>query len=220
MVTFDDGTSNVTLGINLAGSTTAYGELPWRKHSWVPTGGVNGTGAINMHWSTGMGIGFSPVWITVPRAQHFKLRYVVKQTAPMQHAGSAIKLLRMCTTVGCGGGSRIGTLESKQGQFVFYWDDYETGAATNLGAAVPTDSQWHVYELELDYRTTSPTVTFWLDGLYIRQDTAPRSMAFPAGSSMVMSPFAEMYSCGNTGCQATINTGDYTVDDFSFTALP
>ena len=219
---FDDPNN---LGVTCGGSACPFPGGTYRKHSYVATGGVNGTGAINMHWQTGMSIGFSPIWIDIGITPHFRLRYAVKQTAPMQHQGSAIKLMRMCSRAGCPGSHRIGTLESKQGQFVWYWDAWLEGApvgAVSLNAAVPADSQWHVYELEIDYRTVGQlSVTFLLDG--VLRNTVTRSATtnlMAGGSTMVLSPMAEMYSCGPSGCEATINTGDYTVDDFAFTVLP
>ena len=207
-----------SLGVTCGGATCPFPGGTYRKHSYQATGGANGTGAINMHWQTGMSIGASPVWINTGYSNHFKLRYAVRQTAQMQHQGSAIKLLRISS-----GSNRIGTLESKQGQFVWFWDDWYEGAAVSaasIGASVFADGQWHIYEVELDYRNVGQLVAkFSFDGVLVR--TLNRSATVnQVTSGLVISPFAEMYSCGPSGCGATINTGDYTVDDFSFTVLP
>ncbi len=224
---FNDGTDSCSLGVQL-GSTVSCTtprpsrQLPWRKHDYVPTGGVNGSGAINMHWFTGMSIGFSPVWITVPMTPHFKIRYAARQTATMQSAGSAQKMMRLRS----GSGTPIGMLESKNGNFVWDWDNWDvTGTAPKVGGMGPTfnDGQWHIYEIEVDYRNISAlTVSIWFDGVPRRTATFGGSAAgnLLNNGPLVISPITEMYSCGPKGCSSSINTGDYTVDDFSFTVLP
>ena len=111
LLDFDDPDN---LGLNCAGGTLGRQSCPnwptsYRKHSYLPTGGVNGTGAINMHWFTGMSIGFSPIWVDpVAHSRWFRMRYAVKQTAPMQQDGSSVKLHRIRSD-----NQLIATLESK-----------------------------------------------------------------------------------------------------------
>ncbi len=212
---FDDLNS---LGITCGGGACPFPGGTYRKHSYTASGGGGGTGAINMHWQTGMAIGTSPVWVHAALGRHFKLRYAVKQTAPMVHQGSAIKLLRIMS-----GANRIGTLESKQGRFSWYWDDWYEGtaaSASDLGLQVFADGQWHIYEIELDFRNASQLVArFTFDGTLVSTLTKSASTNYVTGP-LIISPFAETYSCGPPGCSSTINTGDYTVDDFGLTFLP
>ncbi len=207
------------LGVTCGSSPCAW---PYRKHDYVSTGGVNGTGAINMHWFTGMSIGFSPVYITVPMTPHFKIRYAVRQTAEMQSAGSAQKMMRLSV----GGGMKIGMIESRRGQLCWHWDEWDTTHQLGCrGAGLPTfnDSQWHIYEIVVDYRDLSALrVTLSFDGVVARVFTLDGSAAgnLMGNGPLTISPFVEMYSCGPPGCENSVNTGDYTVDDFSFTILP
>jgi len=217
------------LGVTCAGRTPNPVDCDllgagYRKHSYVPSGGVNGSGAINMHWFTGMPIGFSPVWVgPVPHSRHFKLRYAVKQTAPMVQAGSSVKLQRIRSD-----NTLVGTLVSKQeGNMLLSWEAWIRGAPvspTSLGIKPPSDNQWHIYEYEIDYRNPNNLVfTFWLDGQLVTSfSRASNSGDVMAGhTTLTFSPFAEMYSCGDSGpCSAGINTGDFTVDDFTYTVLP
>lgn len=197
----------------------------YRKHSYLPTGGVNGTGAINMHWFTGMGIGFSPILVNDldPNlySRHFRVRYDVKQTAEMTHIGSAIKLHRFRVGKPY---KLIGTLVSLQGNFGWFWETWDlTVTIRNLGVRVPTDSQWHTYEIEIDFRDTSNLkFSFWLDGALVSTLTtfAHAGDLMAGATTLQFSPFAEMYSCGPSGCGSSISTGDYTVDNFSYTVLP
>ncbi len=222
VLNFDDP---ARLGVTCGGARCPFPRRSYRKHDFVPQGGVDGSGAIRMSWHTGMSIGFSPIWIDGPLVPHFKLRYAVRQSAPMRHQGSAIKLLRLFSQANSPSHHRIGTLESKRGQFVWYWDSWLEGApvgAVPLNTAVPADNQWHLYEVEVDYRDVSRlSVTFWLDG--VKRKTVRRSATrdlIASGSTLVVSPAAEMYSCGPQGCNASINSGEYVVDDFSLTTLP
>ena len=218
---FDDPEN---LGVTCAGSPLGGAECPnwftrgWRKHKWEPSAGVDRSGAIVMNWRTGMGIGFSPIWIEAGPMRHFKLQYSVRQSAEMKHQGSAIKLLRLTS-----GGTRIGTLESKKGRFVWFWDKWLEGAAEGavpLNVPVFSDNLWHTYEIELDYRNPSTLVVrFWFDGQPARTLTRAARRDLMKGS-VVISPIAEMYSCGQSGCGNSINTGEYAVDDFSLTVLP
>ena len=200
----------------------------YRKHTYLPNGGVNGTGAINMHWQQNMSIGFSPLWIQnlpLPASRHFKIRFAVKQTAVMQHAGSGIKIIRLrrSGTVGL-----FGTMTSNNGRLMWHWDAW-TGndpiSPTFMGARTPADGQWHIYELEWDYSDINNlTVKLSIDGVLTgtaRRASTRGDVMSSATGPLVISPFAEMYSCGNSGaCSATINTGDFTVDDFTYTELP
>ena len=245
---FNDGTDNFSLGINMAGSQTAYGLLPWRKHSWVPTGGFDGGGFIRMHWVTGMNIGFSPVWVEAPGGfqEHYKVSWYVRQSNTMIHGGSCIKLFRHPSN-----GYQMGTLEwcnwtGGIQRFRWFFDafaDFTGQFATNPCAFdLPApgescspkaedlaDGAWHLHEIEMDFRIRdASTFSITIDGVLIRSTiTYPPSSAwsggpftFPAvGSVFHFSPFAEMYSCGNSGCESGINTGDYDVDWFSYTIL-
>lgn len=207
------------LGVNCGGSSCSW---PYRKHDYVPNGGVSGSGAINMHWFTGMPIGFSPVWITIPMTPHFKIRYAARQTASMQSAGSAQKMMRLRA----GAGTTIGMLESKNGNFVWDWDLWDvsgTAPKVSIGRSTFNDNQWHVYEIELDYRNIRAiTVAISFDGVLARTATFDGSAAgmLLNNGQLIISPITEMYSCGPSPCQNSVNTGDYTVDDFSFTILP
>lgn len=208
------------LGVT-CGATKAC-KWPYRKHRYVPTGGVNGSGAINMHWVTGMSIGYSPVWITVPMTPHFKIRYAARQTAGMKSSGSAQKMMRLRS----GSGTPIGMLESRRGMFVWDWDKWDVrGTAPKVSGLGPTfnDRQWHTYQIEVDYRNINAlSVSIWFDGALAKTAKFNGSAAgnLLNNGPLVISPITEMYSCGQSGCSASINTGDYTVDDFSFTILP
>ena len=194
---------------------------PYRKHDYVPTGGINGTGAINSHWFTGMSIGFSPVWITVPMARHFKIRYVVKQSAPADGEGSSRKLMRLRS----GPGELIGTLFFRNGFFVWYWEGWAPNVGfARFGPPEHPDNQWHTYELELDYwDINNMSVTFWFDGVLTKTITmaSVNGDLITGNQPLIISPFLEMYSCGQApACSVSINVGNYTVDDFTYTALP
>jgi len=216
------------LGLTCAGSMLGSAQCPeffttgWRKHSYQPTGGVDGTGAVNMHWYTGMSIGFSPIWVEpVPFTRHFRVRYAVKQSAVLGGPGG-IKLHRIRSN-----NHFIGTLESIKGDLKWYWEGWTGNApvsAYSLGIKVPTDGRWHVYEFEVDYRNVSDLqFTFWLDGRFIKTVRRASTVGdmIAGEKTLIFSPFLEMLSCGNPStCSALINKGDYTVDDFSYTPLP
>ena len=224
---FDDPAN---LGVNCAGGVLGSASCPdfftsgYRKHTYLPTGGINGSGAINMHWFTGMSIGFSPIWIQdlpLPASRHFVIRFAVRQTAIMQHDGSGIKIVRLRRNGGSGG---FGTMTSVNGRLMWHWDDW-TGndpiSPTYLGAMTPADGQWHIYELDWDYSDINQlTLRLSIDGVFVgmaqRASTRGDIMSGATGP-LVISPFAEMYS---TGTAAGINTGDFVVDDFSYTILP
>ena len=221
LLDFDDPNN---LGVNCAQSACPFPNGTYRKHHWDPTAGINGSGAIVMHWQTGMSIGFSPVWIQTTYTPHFILRYNVRQTAPMIHGGSAIKLLRVGT--GNGMADRIGTLESSQQVIKWWWDKYmgnpESGFSPNNApqGMLTGDNQWHTYHIEFDYRDANALVVkISFDGGTVW--TKVRAGPLPASGPLLISPFAEMYSCGDSGpCSAGINTGDYVVDNFTLTILP
>ncbi len=218
---FDDPNE---LGVNCGQAPCPFPSGTYRKHRWDATAGVNGSGAIVMHWQTGMPIGFSPVWITTTYTPHFLLRYMVRQTAPMHHSGSAIKLLRVRAN-----NDGIGTLESGFQQIKWWWDKYmgnpESGFTPgNEPAGMLTgDNQWHLYEIEFDYRDPAAIVIrISFDGGQVWQIVRDgRSAGVPTSGTLIVSPFTEMYSCGDSGaCSASINSGDYVVDDFTLTVLP
>jgi len=221
LLDFDDPNN---LGVNCAQSACPFPNGNYGKHHWDPTAGINGSGAIVMHWQTGMSIGFSPVWIQTTYTPHFILRYNVRQTAPMIHGGSAIKLLRVGT--GNGMADRIGTLESSRQVIKWWWDKYmgnpESGFSPNNApqGMLTGDNQWHTYHIEFDYRDANALVVkISFDGGTVW--TKVRAGPLPAPGPLLISPFAEMYSCGDSGpCSAGINTGDYVVDNFTLTILP
>lgn len=212
---FDDPSQ---LELDCGGDPCSFPDRPWRKHEYVLTGGVEGTGAMRMHWQTGMAVEYSPVWIHAPFVRHFKIRYKVRQSSFMRHLGSAIKLLRIRS-----GDYIVGTLESKQGEFVWFWDSWYEGRvspATPLGRRVFADDLWHTYEIEVDYRNIrSLRVRFWFDGVPTRPVRRSATTDWMA-DTLIISPFVEMYSCGPPNCGRSVNTGDYVVDDFSLTPLP
>lgn len=212
----------------------------YRKHSFLPTGGVNGSGAIVSHWQTGMGIGFSPTQLTeLPLSRHFMVNYQVKQTAPMmvglngEPQGSNRKLSRIVyyplNQTGSAGSTIAGTILSglSAGNALWTWEWWTASdpvSPQGLGLQWPTDSQWHEYQWELDVRdTTDLKFTFWLDGILKRTvHMDSRVGDLMAGQThMVLSPFLEMYSCGGdtVNCKNGINTGDYIVDDFKYKNL-
>lgn len=243
---FNDGSSNAALGINMAGSQTAYGPLPWRKHSYVASGGFDGGGFIRMTWFTGMGIGFSPVWVEAPGGfqPHYKMSYYVRQSATMIHPGSCVKLFRHPSN-----GYQMGTLEwcnwtGGIQRFRWFFDAFaifppspNPNFSTNpCGFDLPApgescspkaddlaDGAWHLHEIEMDFRNpAASTFSLGIDGVLIRPPVTypPATFAFPSvGSRFDFSPFAEMYSCGNSGCESGINSGTYDVDHFSYTIL-
>lgn len=226
---FNDGTSNDTLGITIADDPN-FGQLPFRKHSWAPTDGIGGTGAIRMNWFTGMGIGFSPVWITTqpaPASRTFRQVYFVRQNAIMDIPGSNVKLNR----IRLGGTTLIGTLVSggggsparPLGGFRFFLDDWNPGTvAISSDVTTPIDDLYHKYDLFVDYSNINQLfVEFKLDDVVLFSITRASQQgdvwAAAEAGGLIMSPFAETFSCGNSGCQAFINNGDYWVDNFAYT---
>lgn len=253
---FNDGTSNATLGINLGGSITAQGQLPYRKHSWVPTGGFDGGGFIRMTWFTGMGIGFSPVQVELPGGwtPHFEMKYQVRQSDTMVHAASAIKLLRLINNVGR---RSQGTLEwanisgGSLQRMIWFFEDFaivppdpnvrvnallciwDISADLGAGCGPKVDdlinTGWHEYKIECNFNDPeAATVNVSIDGVPSNTVTMPPesqaslgpNILQPIGTRFDVAPFAEMYSCGLQGCQATINSGTFDVDHFSYTILP
>ena len=254
---FNDGTSNATLGISLAGQVTSNGQLPYRKHSWVPTGGFDGGGYIRMTWFTGMGIGFSPVWVTVPGGftPHYEMKYQVRQSNTMVHPGSSIKLMRQInfdftyrmgtmewTNSGVGGGQfqRLKWLydgfrtdppfpNAKSNQLFCAWDEINDAgnSCSPKGPGGLTDGNFHEFKIECDFRDPEASlISIAIDGgtvspspHQLRPASDSGFILPPVGSTFRISPFAEMYSCGQSGCNQLINSGTYDVDHFSYTIL-
>lgn len=226
---FNDGTNLASLGLTIAGSPTFNGQLPYRKHSWVPVGGFDGGGFIRMTWFTGMSIGFSPVWvagITYPTSVHYKWTYYTRQSVEMRTSGSNIKLDRPRNGTGTfmgtllsGGGLVTGA--SNAGDWKWSWEGWKPGRGSlRSNTAVVADGQWHFTEIELDFRDLTAMKFFYhVDGVLIFS-TSTTSNAVPLdivdpNLPLIHSPFAEMFSCGDTGaCSAFINSGTYDVDLF------
>ena len=217
-----------TLGVNCGGNPCNW---PYRKHTWDATGGINGSGAILMHWQTGMGIGYSPVFINTivsPTSRHYAQTYMVRQNAIMDTPGSNVKLNRMrlgsSTLIGSllsGGG---GSPARPVGGWAWVYDDYNN-ASRYTQLVTPFDDQWHEYKLIIDYHDEANLlVEFYLDDVLQFQRIRPSAVgdlwSREMSKGLILSPFVEMFSCGNTGCQAQINTGDYWVDNFTYTVLP
>ena len=247
-VDLNDGTSNATLGLTLGGSLTAAGQLPFKKHSWDPIGGLNGSGAIKMHWFTGMQLGFSPTWVgdftsglpsfatPAPASRSFRHSWWVRQNVILDVPGSNCKMNR----IRLGTGTFIGGLFSGGGgspgrpigQFRWHWELWDTqkfvGAflpGTRIPVLTPTDDLFHLWELECDYSDNdAANIKFWLDGVLIIDNTTPSTNAVNLwdvheDEGMILSPFTEMVSCGQSGCQDNINTGDQWFDNFQYTPL-
>ncbi len=226
---FNNGPNVGDLGITWGFGTGE--DLPKERHSWLSNGAQDGSGAINMHWLTGMAPGQSPLIgpVITTTTRYWKFRYDVKQDAVMEHAGSSIKLHRIRAGVtGNPNGDLIGTLLSNQGNFKWFWEEWKIGfGSVDLGQAVPSDDVWHTYELELDYRVFSNLIfKFSLDDVLISTKTLD-GVAFDTGAGNLLdskdnitaSPFVETYSCGVPGCQSSINTGDFVVGNFFYTDL-
>lgn len=209
---FNDGTSNDTLGITLGGQATANGQLPYRKHSWVPTGGFDGGGYIRMTWFTGMGIGFSPVWVIAPGGftPHFELKYKVRQSNTMVHPGSSIKLLRLVnfdftyrlgimewTNTGVGGGEfqrlkwAFDSFSTPARGFITFctWDSKNDAGASCVplfgGPENFIDGNWHEFIVECNYNDPeASTITVTTDGI----KNAPVVQLNPASQSGAIIP--------------------------------
>ncbi len=201
---------------------------PYRKHDYWPTGGVNGSGAINMHWSPNMVVGSSPVYVrTGSTARHFRISYRVKQSAIMSTSGSRQKMMRLWSD---GNPFRaVGMLENTRGNLCWHWEGWDTrplSSCVGIGQGTFNDDQWHTYTIEVDYRNTADfVVTLSFDGVVGRTlHLDARAAGNLYNGLLIVSPMVEMFSCGVVSgpCGAGNPTvaGDYTVDDFSFTVLP
>ena len=200
---------------------------PYRKHDYWPTGGVNGSGAINMHWSPNMVVGSSPVYVrTGSTARHFRISYRVKQSAIMSTSGSRQKMMRLWSD---GNPFRaVGMLENTRGNLCWHWEGWDTrplSSCVGIGQGTFNDDQWHTYTIEVDYRNTADfVVTLSFDGVVGRTlHLDARAAGNLYNGLLIVSPMVEMFSCGVVSgpCGAGNPTvaGDYTVDDFSFTIL-
>jgi len=200
---------------------------PWRKHDYWPTGGVSGSGAINMHWSPNMVVGSSPVYVrTGSTARHFRISYRVKQSAIMSTSGSRQKVMRLWSDNPF---RAVGMLENTRGNLCWHWEGWDTrplSSCVGIGQGTFNDNQWHTYTIEVDYRNTADfVVTLSFDGVVVRTLHLDASAAGNLYNGLlIVSPMVEMFSCGVVSgpCGAGNPTvaGDYTVDDFTFTVLP
>ena len=207
--------------------------LPTAKQEWSPNEGTNGTGAIVARWWTGMPIGWSYLTVSEqPATKHYRVTAMVKiedtDGAPhtLEHQGSSIKLWRFCSSPACANPQRIGTLEYHKRSnpvpiFRQLWDHWLQGATQSgrTWPGMPTDGLWHKWTLEWDYRVTGNIrMIFWLDDVQTQNITWTGATVDISGP-VTMSVFLDMYSCGPTGCAATINTGKFIVDDLFYEQL-
>ena len=213
------------------------------KQFWDATGGVNNDGAVRVDYWTGMPIGWTQLNLDEqPASHHWTLtmwvRIVDSDGAPhtMEHEGSSIKIVRTCNTPTCPGTGnnppgRIGTWEYHLRQnpepVCRFIPDHWSPAGTQTKyctGTLPTDGQWHVWELEFDARDLQAIKQILrIDGVesgrmqYRNQDPQGRDLTGPLN----ISPFVDMYSCGGdtNACRQTVNTGSVYFDDFAFVSL-